>query len=441
LQSLRDARVRGAVLSRAISLGGAPITLWLVASHLRTADQGLYFVLLGVVMLAQFMEMGPATILVQFASHEAGRLQWSAGGQLTGGINARTAISVLLHTALRWHARIALLLVAVVGVGGAFVYAPRQDSLAFLVLWFSSILLVAAYIMLVPFLAICEGTGAQISLQNMRAVQAAAVLLALWSGLLQRHALLACWLAAFVQVGIAGRWLVFTRRGLLRAPTTLPSNLAGDQDATLATKLDTEQRRSAQLWFALQFASQLIAPVLLVAQGGDQAGRFGLTLALTTAPVLLAAAWLHARLPGFGALVATQRLVEFDRAASQAVGQMLLVFGVGAVGVLLLPLVLLRWLPVLGVRVLPLPATGAMLSGALALLLLQAMSAWARSFRDEAMRTPVVVACIAIALGGMAGGVLAGATGAALGYGAAGLLGLGPVAVLFTRHRSARLHT
>jgi len=431
--------VRGAVLSRAISLGGAPITLWLVAARLHTADQGLYFVLLGVVTLAPFMEMGPATILVQFASHEAGRLQWSAGGQLTGGVHARTAISVLLHTALRWHVRLALLVLAVAGVGGAFVYAPRQESLGFLVLWLSTIVLVAAYIVIVPFLAICEGTGAQVPLQHMRAVQAGGVLLALWSGLLQHHALLACWLAAFVQIGIAGGWLVLTRRGLLRAPTTLPSNLAGTQDTTLAGKLDLEQRRSAQLWLALQFASQAIAPELLVAHGGDHAGRFGLTLALTMAPAWLAGAWLHARLPTFGTLVATQRLREFDRAAAQALGQTLLVFGAAAVAVLLLPVALLRWVPVLGVRVLPFAATGAMLSGALAVLLLQSMSAWARSFRDEAMRTPVVAACAAMALGGISGGILGGATGAAIGYGGSGLIALVPVFLLFRAHRAVRL--
>ncbi len=410
-----------------------------MASHLRTADQGLYFVLLGVVTLAQFMEMGPGTILVQFASHEAGRLQWSAGGQLTGGVNARTAISVILHTALRWHARLALALVALAGVGGAFLYSPRHEALGFLVLWCSTIVLVAAYVLVVPFLAICEGTGAQIPLQNMRAVQAGATLVALWAGLVQGSALFACWLAAFVQIGIAGGWLVLTRRGLLRAPTTLPSNLAGDQDSSLAVKLDVEQRRSAQLWFALQFASQLITPALLLAQGGDQAGRFGLTLALTMAPAWLSGAWLHARLPSFGSLVATQRLHEFDRAAAQALGQTLLVFGAAAVAVLLLPVALLRWVPVLGVRVLPLPATGAMLSGALAVLLLQAMSAWARSFRDEAMRTPVVVACGCMALAGIGGGVIGGATGAAVGYGAAGMIALVPVLLVFSKHRIARL--
>ena len=101
-----------------------------------------------------------------------------------------------------------------------------------------------------------------------------------------------------------------------------------------------------------------------------------------------------------------------------------------------------EWLPqdeVLVVRVLPFAATGAMLSGALAVLLLQSMSAWARSFRDEAMRTPVVAACAAMALGGISGGILGGATGAAIGYGGSGLIALVPVFLLFRAHRAVRL--
>jgi hypothetical protein len=431
--------VRGVVLARAIGLAGAPITLWLVASRLRPADQGLYFVLIGVVMLTLFMEVGPGTIIVQFASHEAGRLQWTPSGLLMGAPNARAAIGVILHTALGWNARVAVVLFAVAGIGGAYFYAPRSGLLEFLVLWLSTVALVSFYVVIVPFLAVCEGTGAQVPLQRMRTVQAAAIVLATWAGLLLGHPLLACWMVAFAQMGIAGVWLVTTRRGLLQAPKALPSALAGDDDGTLAAKLADELRRSSQLWFALQFASQLVAPALLLANGGDDAARFGLTLTLTLAPAWLALGWLHARFPALGGLVASQRLREFDQLAAHAVGQTLLVFGAAALGVLFLPLLLLRVVPVLGERVLPLPATGAMLTGALTILLLQAMAAWARSFRDEAMRTPVVLTCVAMALAGIGGGVMGGASLAAVGYGAAGLLGAIPSLMLFARHRVARL--
>lgn len=427
------------VLARLIGLGGAPVTLWLVAARLRPADQGMYVVLFSVVMLTLFMEVGPGTIIVQFASHEAGRLSWTPGGTLTGAPNARTAIGVILHTALGWHARMAAAVFAIAGLGGALAYAPHTGRLEFLVLWLSTIALVAFYILIVPFLAVCEGTGAQIPLQRMRTVQAAAVLLALWAGLYQRHALLACWSAAFVQMGIAGGWLVFTRRGLLQAPKTLPTALAGSDDATLASTLGVEMRRSAQLWLALQFSSQLIAPALLLTRGGDEAARFGITLTLTLAPAWLSLAWLHARFPALGGLVATQRLQEFDRLAAQSLGQTLFVFGGTAVGVLLLPVVLLRFLPVVGERILPLPATGAMLSGALVILLLQAMAAWARSFRDEAMRTPVVLTCAAMATAAIVAGAFGGARLAAVAYGAAGLAGLVPSLLLFAKHRIVRL--
>jgi hypothetical protein len=63
------------------------------------------------------------------------------------------------------------------------------------------------------------------------------------------------------------------------------------------------------------------------------------------------------------------------------------------------------------------------------------MSAWARSFRDEAMRTPVVLTCAAMAFGGIGAGVVGGASAAAVAYGVAGLLGLIPTLMVFSRHR------
>ena len=82
---MRDPAVRATALSRVIALGGAPITLWIVATRIPPSSQGVYFVLLNLVAIATVVELGPATILVQFASHEAGRLTWTRGGDLTGG--------------------------------------------------------------------------------------------------------------------------------------------------------------------------------------------------------------------------------------------------------------------------------------------------------------------------------------------------------------------
>lgn len=438
---MRDPAVRATALSRVIALGGAPITLWMVATQLPPSSQGVYFVLLNLVAIGTVVELGPATILVQFASHEAGRLTWTRGGDLTGGVQARSAISVILHAALRWYSWAALMLFALAGIGGAFLYSTHSGALGFWVLWLSTIGLVAFYVLLVPFLAVCEGSGALVPLGQMRAIQAAANLLALWTGLLLRNALLACWLAAVVQVSIAGVWLVATRRGLLRAPRALPSSLAGEGSDTLAGQLQVEQWRAAQLWLGLWLSAQTLVPAVLLLHGGDVAGRLGITLALALAPGVIAVAWLHSRYPALGGLVANRRLREFDTLARAAIGQAVLVFGAAALLAATLPLLILEVAPVVGARILPLPTLGALLTGSLAMVMLQAMAAWARSFRVESMRTPVVFACFAMAAGGVIGAALGGVNEAASGFGLAGVLALVPVFVVFLRQRAARLNS
>ncbi len=209
-------------------------------------------------------------------------------------------------------------LVLAAGVGGALIFGGNLSGsrLGFAVFWCGFVSLTALYLVLIPFVCVCEGCGDLVAVQRMRAWQAAAILLALWTGILTSGPLAAAWLAAAAQLLVAGAWLFVRHNGLLRAPRALPAALLKGADA-LATRYRGEQVRSAQLWIALWVAPQLLAPVLLRARGGDEAGRLGVTLAVATAPLTLAIAWLHGRYPSFGALVAGGKTAEFDVALAR----------------------------------------------------------------------------------------------------------------------------
>src|ERR1019366_9319677 len=157
----------------------------------------------------------------------------------------------------------------------------------------------------------------------------------------------------------------------------------------LATRYRAEQSRSARLWIALWVTPQLLAPVLLRMRGGDEAGRMGVTLAVATAPLTLAIAWLLGRYPSFGAMVAEGRTREFDALARRATVEAASVFV--AAGVLLTGVVLLLpyVLPPFAVRFLPPVSLLALMAGNLAGLLLQAMAGWLRAFRDEGVAAPI----------------------------------------------------
>ncbi len=447
LRSLRtlstDAGVRATVISRAIALAGAPITLYLAATRLPPNEQGWYFVAINIVAFAQLCELGLGTIIVQFASHEWGRLRWGRSGGLEGDPSARDSVVALLVTATRWFGGAALVLFLIAGLGGTLIFGGNLSGsrVAFAIFWCGFVSVTALYLLLIPFICVSEGCGDLLAVQRMRAWQAAAILVALWTGIIASGPLAAAWLAATAQLIVAAIWLFTRHRGLLRAPRSLPALLL-DGVKGLAKRYRVEQARSAQLWIALWVAPQLLAPVLLRIRGGDEAGRLGVTLAVATAPLTLAIAWLHGRYPSFGAMVAEGRTREFDALARRATREAASVFVAACVAVtgavLLLPYVL----PTFAMRFLPPLSLIALMAGNLAGLLLQAMAGWLRAFRDEGISAPIVGGAAAVVVSSAVAGSLGGANLMSAVFALSSLLIAVPLAgAHFFRVRKERLRS
>ena len=436
-----DPGVRATAASRVIALVGAPVSLYLAATRLAPVSQGYYFVAVNIVAMAQLFELGLGTILVQFASHEWPRLRWGRGGGLEGDPAARDAVAAVIIPALRWYGVAALTVFAIAGAGGAVLFgSPAGGSFAvFLVPWCGFVALTGLYLMIIPFVCVAEGCGDLVAVQKMRSWQSAAVLLALWTGIVTSGPLMAAWLAAAAQLVVAALWLARRHPGLLRAPRSLPAILL-DSARGLPARYRVEQGRSAQLWLALHLAPQLLAPVLLKVRGGDEAGRLGVTVALALAPLTVGVAWLHGRYPAFGALVADGLVREFDALARRAIAEAAAVFAASAVmlvgAVMLLPFIL----PGLAVRVLPLVVLLALLGGSLAGLLLQGMAAYLRAFRDEGLAPTIVAGTAIIVAASTAGAVMGGARLMAFAY-AVSSLGIAlPLALAhFRRFRRERM--
>jgi hypothetical protein len=435
------ARTPASAASRIIALAGAPVTLYLAATRLPPNEQGWYFVAINIVAFAQLCELGLGTIIVQFASHEWPRLRWGRGGGLEGDPSARDSIAALLVTATRWFGAAALALFLVAGVGGALIFGANLGGswLGFAVFWCGFVSLTALYLLAIPFICVSEGCGDLLAVQRMRAWQAAAILVALWTGIATSGPLAAAWFAAAAQLLVAAAWLLGRHRGLLRAPRTLPALLL-DGVRGLASRYRTEQARSAQLWIALWVTPQLLAPVLLRVRGGDEAGRLGVTLAVATAPLTLAVAWLHGRYPSFGALVAEGRTREFDALARRATIEAVTVFIATCVTLTGVVLLLPHVLPAFAMRFLPPVSLLALMAGNFAGLLLQAMAGWLRAFRDEQIAAPIVGGAVAVVIASAVAGTLGGAQLMAAVFAAASLLIAAPLAgVHFARVRRMRL--
>jgi len=413
-QLVADPAVRWLALARVIGLAGAPVTLWLTLTRLSPGARGFYLVAVNLVAAGPLFETGLGTLVVQLAAH---------AGRDAGMVRAMAG---------RWFARAAVLFAVVAGSAGPLLLGARarEAGVRFLGPWLVVVASTATYVWLVPLLCMLEGTGHTISVQRMRAWQAAALVAALTLGLWTGRPLEAAAGGAVAQLLVAGVFAVALRGSLVAALAPGAKRLSD---------YAREQSRSAQVWIALWLAPQVLTPVVLAVHGSVEGSDLGLHMALALAPPMLGVAWLHGRYAELGTRVAAGDLSGFDRAAREAFLQATLVFAAGALAVLALARAIPLLLPASNVPWFSPWSLSALLAGSFALLALQAMLAWMRAFATESFGATAVVACLFTALGGIAGGLLAGRAGASAGYGAAALGGGLVAAVRFARLRRARL--
>jgi hypothetical protein len=414
-QLFADPAVRWLAVARIIPIVAAPVALWFLITRQPLSTRGFYLIAINVVMFAQLFETGMGTLVVQFAS----RVRPSERGTLRGAAST-------------WYGNAALLLVIAGATIGTYVFwqGASPGQLPVTRPWIIALACTAAYVWLAPLICLREGLGGGDAVQKMRAVQALLVAIVMIAGLMRGRGIDAAAAAAVAQLLVAGVFVWRERRALPKADA--PTGRIADQ-------YRAEQRKSARVWIALWIAPQLLTPATMLMRGAADAGDIGLHVSLAFAPALLAIAWMHARYPRLGALVASGALRTFDDTARKAFAQAVTVYAGAGAAVIGLAFLAPYIFPFLAGRVLSPLLVTVLLLGNLTIVAFQAMLAWFRAFGDEKFASQVVVACAAMAVGGVGGSAMGGGFGGAVGYAATGIVMSGALGVGFARHRAHRL--
>lgn len=407
------------VASRAVVLVGAPITLLMVAILLPDAQRGVYFILINTQAATAVCEFGFGATLLHFVSREYAGLQWGGSGRLLGDSAAVARIAQLLGTSTHAYRLLGWAFVGSFGVAGLALFAGRLGPAGgrASVLWLVLVLATGLYIALVPRLMVLEGVGRLAQVQRMRLVQVLVDLVCLWTliPLLGGP-------AAAAGMGVAHLLIptVWLRRSHWRLWDQLRAAETG-KDALWRAEVLPVQWRTALTWLLGYVGYQVLTPLVLAYDGPVSAGRFGLSLALATAPYSLALAWIQARLPDFGRHVGRSDFAGLERLAGAATRQAALVWLAGSIGVLVLAVGLDHANSGLALKLLPPVAVASLCLAGLGNLLVQSMAGFLRAHQAELFLGP---AALGTALSVVVCWVLArevGAAAVALGYGVATL--------------------
>lgn len=388
---LAEPVVRLVALSRLVTLVSAPVTLLLVATRTSPAEQGFYFVFVNVQAIASLFELGVGTMLVQFTAHASSGWQWAARGEPAGDPTSIDLLYSVVANAGRWFAIAALVSIVLLLPTGIYFFEPEaaRNGIKYALPWIVVTIALGCYLTIVPFLCTLEGTGQLLRLQRMRLVQAIATAVTLWALIPLVGGLNAVAVASVVQLATAVSWLLgkfpgFVRRAVSRITAAERRDRAG-------SGLSKAQTRTATAWIVGFLGPQLLSPVIFRYVGADAGGRAGLTMAAASAPLMIGLAWLQARYPEYGSLVAQRELDRLDGISKRATLQALGVCVTLSLLLVGLVLALGRFDAALASRFLSVPEVSALCATSAAYLLFHAMAAYLRAHREEALLWPLVL--------------------------------------------------
>lgn len=291
------------------------LTLTLLVHFLSPGQQGFYYSFNNFLNAALLFELGLSYVILQFASHERAKLEWTAEGTLTGNPAAKSRLAGLLRVSLRWYAVTALLTLLVLLPSGLVFfthYAPVRGHFAWRGAWLLLSFGASLLMLLTPLPALLEGCGLVAEVGAVRAGITIYASLLQWTILLLHGGLYSA--AAISITGIigVGGWLWHRHRPFLR--DLLAYQAAPEDENAFSWRKDLwpfqwKVGLTSLSYFVIVPALTLI---LMAARGAVAAGQLGLSLGLMTALFKFPQAWLTTKTQPFGTLIAQERWQELD---------------------------------------------------------------------------------------------------------------------------------
>ncbi len=408
-----DPIVLSSGVARLVSTITSPIAALLVIHFLTLAEQGYWFTFQGIVLMANYAEMGMAQVILQFAAHGT--------GGVTGGIEKQTShdnnrLKSILRISLIFGGMSALLQLVIALPLGYLILSRHEEAnqqIEWLGPWVFLCCVAPLNLTLVFINGFLEGCQFIVPANLRRALQAIAqvgvTLLVfslggkLWS---LGAGLLASFAAGFLWIAIAhGKFLIRMLAGFRH-----------NREVSWRKEVWPLQWRYAMTWATGLFTYGLFNPLIFSIAGAEAAGQFGFTMSVVGIVLSYSQVWTSSRTAVFAKLNAGTRWGELKHLFERSALYGAIAYLLGASAALAALYVIRINLPWLAVRFLDPLATAILIMGGGVNLATFFITYFVRSFKEEPfVKLAWLVAVLMVVLL-PAGTILLGTTGAALAY-------------------------
>jgi O-antigen/teichoic acid export membrane protein len=312
---------------RGWQLLAGPVSIVMIGTFFGPEVQGYYYTFAYLMAMQSFFELGLHIVIINVSSHEWSRLGLDAAGRIRGDADALSRLVSLGRWLFIWYAAVAVAFASGVGSGGGW-FLARKDygPIPWQSPWTALVILSAIMLWQLPFVVLLEGCGQMPVVNRYRVYQAVTGSFVVWSCMALGAGLWSAVAAAAVQV-FWNSGLILVRFG--RFFSAFWKKPTGPR-MVWQTELWPMQWRLAISAAVSYFAFSLFVPVMFNYHGPAVAGQMGMTWQLTTVLQAVALAWVQARAPLFGQLIAKRDYQELDRVYFRLTQISLLVVTAGA---------------------------------------------------------------------------------------------------------------
>lgn len=414
---LRRAEVDRAVfftlLTRGWQLATGPITLVLIARNLTPEVQGYYYTFASLLALQSFVELGLYMVVINLASHEWSKLSLTESGAIQGDAAALSRLVSLGRFIYRWYSVASVVFVVGVGLAGyATFMAGNGGDIRWQAPWIVLVATTGLTLWTMPFISLLEGCNQVATVNEFRLLRALTGNASLWLALAVGGGLWAAAASTVVKL-VTDLYLLLVKYAEFFKPFRGPHSGSG---IDWRSEIWPMQWKLGLAGLTNYFIFSLFNPVMFLYHGASVAGQMGMTLQIVSAAQMVALAWVSAKTPQFGILVARKDFVSLDRfwLRITIVSLSTVVLGAFAIAALVYAVHALD-LP-LARRLLPLWPTSLLLLAAVLMHVSQCQTAYILAHK----RAPFVIQAL---VSGVATGLLVwllgrqfGPTGASAGY-------------------------
>jgi hypothetical protein len=333
-----DRAIGFGVLTRVWGLLAGPVTILIIATGLSGEQQGFYYTFSSLLALQMFFELGLMSVVAQFASHEFAYLSWGEHGCVEGDSACRERFVGLLCKSIKWFGAVSILMVVLLVPLGLVFLSHEQKSVvdfAWRLPWTLAVIVTAANLLVVPFLAVIMGSG-DVATVNQREMLGAIVgSCSSWLVISMHGGLYAAFAVSCGNAVIAWSYLFRSKPELLRLAWRGVFGIGRQKVKSSGIGWWDEiwpmQWKIALSWVSGYFVFQLFNPILFHYQGSIVAGQMGITLSAANALLGASFAWLNAKSPEFGKCVATKDWTRLDEIFTRVFLQSVLIVVGGAI--------------------------------------------------------------------------------------------------------------